>query len=169
MRKYAGGYDTTKGRLAKQKMKLRRLTGKKAVVQLKPFNGRIPKPMLRHKDEHKTFWGFPEWYGPGEYGKLAQSAVSTAKLAINQQKKDGIIAQPPSGIVRANSLSDAFKPARWTSCRSRARRPMAAGCLSRAGTKGAGPEVRVVARGRQPGGVSISVFGRLETPLGGLP
>ncbi len=42
----------------------------------------------------------------GEYGKLAQSAVSTAKLAINQQKKDGIIAQPPSGIVRANSLSD---------------------------------------------------------------
>ncbi len=70
LRKYAGGYDTTKGRLAKQKMKLRRLTGKKAVVQLKPFNGRIPKPMLRHKDEHKTFWGFPEWYGPGEYGKL---------------------------------------------------------------------------------------------------
>jgi hypothetical protein len=70
LRKYAGGYDSTKGKLAKQKMKLRRLTGKKAVVQLKPFNGQPPKPLLKHKDEHKTFWGFPEWYAPGEYGTL---------------------------------------------------------------------------------------------------
>lgn len=70
LRKFAGGFESTKGRFAKQKMKLRRLTGKKSVVTLKPFNGCVPKPLLKHKDEHKTFWGFPEWYGPGEYGKL---------------------------------------------------------------------------------------------------
>jgi len=42
----------------------------------------------------------------GEYGKLAQSAISTAKLAINEQRKDGIIAQPPTEILRKISLTE---------------------------------------------------------------
>ena len=42
----------------------------------------------------------------GEYGKLATSAISVASIAIKEQKDDGILAIPPTEILRSNSLTD---------------------------------------------------------------
>ena len=57
-------------KICKTENEIKAADRQKVYSNFKPFNGCVPKPLLKHKDEHKTFWGFPEWYGPGEYGKL---------------------------------------------------------------------------------------------------
>ena len=37
---------------------------------LKPFGRDSDKPPKTHKMEHRRSWGFPVWFGPGQYGKL---------------------------------------------------------------------------------------------------
>jgi hypothetical protein len=70
LRKCQGGYDSTVGKTAKIKSRLRHLTGRKNIVLLKPFGRDSDKPPKTHKMEHRRSWGFPVWFGPGQYGKL---------------------------------------------------------------------------------------------------